>query len=165
MCSLRVNIYRGDQWWYSHVMMMGLALCDSDYLNALYLNGLQAYTDKINFHPYDFDETVDDIGPKINRMLTVMRHYGDGDKQIWLTEYGAQAAPNNAAELDHQAVFVRTSVRTMYVWTPQVKRVFWFNLQDFGNGEAPVQYGLKDMHGNRKPSYQAFIEQAAEGDR
>ncbi|CAF4928344.1 unnamed protein product [Rotaria sp. Silwood1] len=149
---------------YSHVMMMGLAMCDSDYLNALYLNGLQSYTDKINFHPYDFDETVDKIGPKINEMLTVMRRYGDGDKQIWLTEYGAQATPGNQFEMDNQTVFVHTSIRTMHVWTPQVQRAFWFNLQDFMNGDMPVQYGLKDLNFNRKPSYQAFIEQAAEGD-
>lgn len=149
---------------YSHVMMMGLSLCDSAYLNALYANGLQSYTDKINFHPYDFGENADNIVPKINEMLTVMRQYGDGDKQLWLTEYGAQGAPDNPAQLNNQAAFVHASVRTMHALTPQVERAFWFNLQDFMSGSTPVQYGLKGMDNNHKPSYQAFIEEAAEGD-
>jgi hypothetical protein len=32
------------------------------------------------------------------------------------------------------------------------------------NGITPVQYGLKDMNSNHKPSYEAFIDQAKEGD-
>jgi len=148
----------------SRVMMMGLSLCDAAYLDGLYLNGLQSYTDKINFHPYNFNENVDNIVPKINVMLTVMRKYGDGDRQIWLTEYGAQAALGNQSQLDHQAAFLHTSIRTMHALTPQVERAVWFSLQDFMSGAAPVTYGLKDIYSNHKPSYQAFIDQAKEGD-
>ena len=149
---------------YSHVMMMGLSLCDVDYLNGLYLSGLQSYTDKINFHPYDFYENADNIVPKINGMLTIMNKYGDGNRQIWLTEYGAQAAPGNQPQLDNQATFVHTSIRTMHAQLPQIEKALWFNLQDFMSGTTPVQYGLKDMSSNHKPSYQAFIDQAKEGD-
>ena len=149
---------------YSHVMMMGLSLCDSAYLNGLYLNGLQPYTDKINFHPYDFGDNPDNIVPKINEMFAVMKQYNDSDKQIWLTEYGAQASPSSQSDMANQAAFVHSSVRTMHALTPQVERAFWFNLQDFMSGSTPVQYGLKDMNSNHKPSYQAFIEEAKEGD-
>lgn len=147
----------------SNVLMMGLSLCDTTYLSALYANGLPSYTDKINFHPYDFYENSDNIVPKINEMLAIMKEYNDENRKIWLTEYGAQAAPDNQEQLTNQATFVHASIRTMHASLPQIERALWFNLQDFMSGTVPVQYGLKDMSSSRKPSYQAFIEQAAEG--
>ena len=64
------------------------------YLQAMYTAGAQGYFDAFNDHPYSAPDTPLQTGDSWNpwsylaQLHSIMQANGDGNKQIWLTEFG-----------------------------------------------------------------------------
>ena len=138
----------------SKVAMAGLSMCDSEYLGALYRHGLAGHTDAINFHPYDMGSTPEEMRANLDRMHQVMIDHGDGATPVWLTELGTESNPANEGA---QAQYLRTALDSLPSY---VTKAFWFQMQDFHTDDGDKLWGLEDMGGRHKPSFEAFREEA-----
>jgi polysaccharide biosynthesis protein PslG len=71
-----------------------------NFLNDMYVNGAKGYFDAIGMHPYVFPGGVAaDPGngwSDLARAHDVMTLNGDGDKKVWLTEFGAPTSAPSA---------------------------------------------------------------------
>ena len=68
------------------------------FTEGMYRDGAKAYFDVLGYHPYCFPalptqrlswsgwSQMDDLGTSLR---SVMKHYGDGAKKVWATEFGA----------------------------------------------------------------------------
>lgn len=82
------------------VLMAGLCPPDDTadlpytYLTAMYAAGAKGYFDAMNDHPYSYPDTPLQTSDSWNpwsylpQLHTIMANNGDGNKQIWLTEFG-----------------------------------------------------------------------------
>lgn len=106
------------------------------YLEDMYSFGAKGYFDVLNFHYYSGkDSPSQSYGWLISHYRKVMQKYGDGDKPIWLTEFGwainaepeKERNPDNIGspqrQLDNLAYVLDASLKSGFV-----KRVFWFKL-------------------------------------
>lgn len=70
------------------------------YLQAMYAAGAKGYFDAANMHPYSFPDnptqTSDAWNPwsYLPQMHTIMVNNGEGNKKIWLTEFGCPTGAN-----------------------------------------------------------------------
>jgi hypothetical protein len=102
-----------------------------------------------------------------------MAAHGDGDKPIWMTEFGwstttqtcdagtfAGQKPGGVGEAD-QARYLTQAAHCLSLY-PYVQVALWFTLTDGPGAGAGDRYGLLRADGTRKPSYAAFVD-AADG--
>lgn len=71
------------------------------FAERMYAAGVATHFDAFSFHPYDFGgsfaEAVKYENAPIRQMMNIhrlMTKYGDGNKKIWVTEYGAPSTTN-----------------------------------------------------------------------
>src|SRR3954451_8189346 len=99
----------------------------------------------------------------------VMAAHGDGDKTIWMTEFGwntfsglcdtgafAGKKPGGVSEAT-QAQYLAQAAHCLLQY-PYVSDALWFTLKD---DASPQLYGLLDRGGSPKPSYQSFLDAVA----
>jgi len=76
------------------------------YLTAMYAAGAKGYFDAANDHPYTYPDTPDQTSDTWNpwsylpEMHTIMADNGDGNKQIWLTEFGCPTGTDGGYPAD-----------------------------------------------------------------
>jgi VCBS repeat-containing protein/YVTN family beta-propeller protein len=94
----------------------GSAINPVTFLTAMYAAGAAGYFDAISFHPYqyatEFSAGEGHAGMPITmaeQMYAVMVANGDGNKKIWVTEYGE---PSSAVGEDEQAAYIADFLRT-----------------------------------------------------
>lgn len=113
-----------------------------------YNRGLKDAFDVMNIHVYPADPR-DWMAQQIEGVIRVMRHYGDGDKQIWITETGWPVDEKHPYRrtLEDQAEWAPwlAAVPAAY---PQVERVFFFELRDRAEDGY---YGWFDKDFNPRP--------------
>jgi len=126
-------------------------------LARYYELGLKGTFDVMNIHHYGGDPRGGYTARQIEAVIRVMRHYGDGDKKIWITETGWPVRKHPQ----------RRTVRQQAQWTPwlfavllsypQVERVFFYELRDRG-GES---FGWHNVDFTARPvveRWRAFLK-------
>lgn len=144
----------------------GTRISQTTYLAKLYANGTAQLADAIAIHPYSFpwlptqsDPALvggfDDL-PALHRLMT---RYGDGDKQIWVTEFGAPTGTGSEAVSDtDQALAVTQARKRMRSWG-WAGPLIYFELRDGGTNPAAAEQNfgvaLRDL--TLKPSGEALM--------
>jgi hypothetical protein len=150
------------------VLMGGLSQTIPQSLANLYRNGAGDSFDVVNIHPFVDPKRAD--APQFLRGILkgvrkVMEQYGDGRKDIWITEIGCPgveggesgwwlgSAPTEA----EQAAWVR-SVYAEAFSMPGVKKVFWAFFQDTPNyfRSAVDHFGLIRKDFSKKPAFETY---------
>ena len=178
------------------VMSGGLGALDSSplsinqvaFLSGMYAYGARPYFNAVAFHPYSYPAlptyyadwnswSMMDALP--DSIRSVMIANGDGNKQIWVTEYGAPTGgpgalattsnSNFAQHPDHVSDALQAQMASIafdqYDHDAWMGGFFWYTYRDAGTNPSTNQnfYGLYNANGSAKPSLQVF-ENAAEGD-
>ena len=134
-----------------------------EYLDRMYDAGAKGYFDAVGHHPYSFPLMPSDGAPwngwqmMEDGIRKTMVENGDGEKQVWITEYGAKTtgggvtvSPATAAAMLREAVDLAED-------TPWAGPIMWYSYQD--NTIEPG-FGLLDPNGTRREAYWAFRELA-----
>jgi hypothetical protein len=141
-------------------------LAGDDYLAQLYRDGAKPYFDGVSYHPYTYPLLPsDDSGSRSwSRMLNARRTMvanGDGDKKIWITEYGAPTNGPHSVDQEHQAAIMYDAYRLWagYSWAGPL---CWFDYRDKGTDTADHGnfFGLYTNDGQPKVAvrqYQALV--------
>jgi hypothetical protein len=141
----------------------------ADFLDAIYRNGAQPFLDAVGNHPYTSPSRPD--WPNGNSwqqmdassgLRGVMSKYGDQDKNIWVTEYGAPT-DGEAATVISEAAQASLLKAAFGLASRQAKLgpTFWYNYKDWcpkGQTDPDCYYGLLRFDNSRKLSYFQFIE-------
>lgn len=138
-----------------------------DFLRQMYDRGAAGYFDAISAHPYTYPLTpqqssYDDAWGQMVSMHELMEENGDGDKRIWITEFGAPTNGPNVAR-DHVSEDVQATTLTeaasifrKYPWSGPL---FWYGYKDVGidSNTSENFYGLVRADGSKKPAFDAFV--------
>ncbi len=118
------------------------------WLTGLYENGAKEFMDAVAIHPYSNDPPYFDEA-YIKRTRAIMLKSGDGEKPVWMNEYGT-FNPNQRVI---QSVF--DTIKTNY---PYVTDLMLHTFQDFSTGDGLQPWGLIDLQLSIKPTggYEAF---------
>jgi hypothetical protein len=101
------------------VVAGSLAESDTNFLQALYDDGIRTYSDAISIHPYNIrfsdpfqywadpsvpfpNDPEESLATGVPAIHQVMINNGDGSKPLWLTEFGFSACDPNYLCLDEQ---------------------------------------------------------------
>ncbi|HUD11157.1 MAG TPA: cellulase family glycosylhydrolase [Candidatus Saccharimonadia bacterium] len=145
----------------------------TDYLKAMYADGAHGWFDALGAHPYTYpadpaQHQSDDAWGEMVTEHSIMAAHGDGNKQIWITEFGAPTnGPDSTKYVSEsfQAQIATDAVNTFrsYSWAGPM---FWYNYTDTGTSTSTNEnfFGLVRADGSQKPAYSAF-EQAISKDQ
>lgn len=163
-----------------------IAIEDLAYLQQLYENGLKNFSDAIGQHPSGFNNPPDDWADKrtvpsttfkghgsqyfrrFEQFHDMMAQFGDGDKQIWFTEFGWASSSNPYPEYayakdnseDQQATYL---VRAFQLAKEKgyVGPMFVWNLNYAASAEEDDRYakrafGILDGSGKPRAAFNAL---------
>lgn len=145
----------------------------ANFISDLYQDGAKGWFDAVGAHPYTYPITPDqsqstDAWGQLTGVHDIMASYGDGNKQIWITEYGAPTnGPANSGDYvseDAQATMATQATNDIQ-GMPWVGPFFWYSFMDVGTSTSTNQnfFGLVRADGSQKPAYAAFVN-AVSGD-
>ena len=82
---------------------------------------------------------------------------GDGEKPIWVTEYGTSAVPEVGVTDEIQGAWLTQSFEIISS-VDNVPMTFWYNLREKGTepNDRPSNYGLIETDWETKPAYEAY---------
>lgn len=138
------------------------------YLQAMYAAGAAGYFDAVGMHPYSYPDTplqtTDTWNPwsYLGQMHAIMTNNGDGNKKIWLTEFGCPTGSSGGytayctdASLATQITDAYSLARTQSWIGP----LFIYSWRDSGAGDG--DFGLYLVDGSPKTlSLNAFTRAA-----
>jgi hypothetical protein len=103
------------------------------------------------------------------RNLMYLMNDAHPDKPIWITEIGFFVGSTNPAAASASAQSALLIDTVSYAWnnfttspylsrtySANVQKMFWFNYQDYGDESLPGTWGLRDLSGNKRTSYDTF---------
>ena len=152
-----------------------------DFITAIYANGAAGYFDAVADHPYTFPVTAAYNNPQgawaqMSSIHQIMAWHGDGNKLIWITEYGAPTGGpgqgTNANNYDVQnSSWVTEAFQSQMVTDffnqasalPWLGPRMWYSYQDAGTTQDTNEnfFGLIRADGSLKPAYYAFAQAMA----
>ncbi len=148
-----------------------------DFVKQLYANGAKGYFDGVAVHPYSYPflpsfNTTGNPWPGMTQMYQIMANNGDGQKKIWITEFGAPTnGPGDMAILgntkkegaaDHVSEDLQSRILEdalahykEYAWAGPF---LWYSFQDVGTDSSNKEnfFGLVRYDGSKKPAYDAL---------
>ncbi|MGJ7917213.1 cellulase family glycosylhydrolase [Massilia sp. LXY-6] len=142
-----------------------------NFLMAMYQNGAHGFFDALGNHPYTSPRIPGDwmahnwrkMALTSPSLLSIMKEHGDGDKKIWITEFGAPTGGKSpwgtVIDENQQARMVeRTFAEASSVaWAGPV---FWYNYRDFCHykpgADSECFYGLIRFDRSPKPAFEKF---------
>ncbi len=141
----------------------------STYLEQLYDDGAAQLADAIAVHPYTFpsmpmDRTQRTTGgfPDLPALHDLMVRHGDGDKKVWITEYGAPTGtgPSAVSERDQAAILLRAR-QTVDTWD-WAGPLIYYELVDGGTDPADIEqnFGVLRADGSFKLAAIALTDTA-----
>ncbi|QGU05702.1 glycoside hydrolase 5 family protein [Corynebacterium comes] len=149
----------------------GYSLDDLEYLERLYETGVMRYADAVGMHPYSFPELPSGTSEwnafrRLNEVKSLMVARGDGDKMIWLTEYGAPTGGDRGVSERDQADMVVEALR-LTVADPRLGPIFMYTMHDIDLGaeESESYFGLMVGPGDPKPAFLDLRDAAGECSR
>jgi polysaccharide biosynthesis protein PslG len=131
------------------------------FLQAMYQDGAKGYFDALGYHPYSFPDLpatrvtttgwsqMDESDPSLR---SIMVSYGDGDKPIWLTEFGAPSAGANGVGQFMQAENFSEAIQDSKT-TDWIGALYIYTWQDTPGTAADDYFGLLTAQGARKPAF------------
>ena len=148
-----------------------------DFVRGLYAAGAKGYFDAVAHHPYTWPYSPAWTNPdgawgQLTAIHAIMSANGDGNKKIWITEFGAPTggpgglASNGFSTVeggdDHVTDALQAKILTDAVHLeeglPWVGPLFWYTYQDGGTSSNTVEnfFGLIRADGSHKPAYAVF---------
>ena len=158
------------------VVIGGPAYNDTGWLQGAYGAGAKGSFDVMATHPYmapaDLPPETPDDGSiwtlsHVAAVRALMVANGDGNKEIWFTEFGwsshANAADtpnwNRGVTLDEQADYLTRAITYTRANYPYVTKMFWYKERNSTNqGLQNDNYGLLTVDLAEKPAYWAVQE-------
>ena len=157
----------------------GTSMSPREFVENIYKYGGKNYFDAVGFHPYSFPLSPNEYNKtsawsQMNdtnwSVLGIMKSNNDGNKKIWITEYGAPTGgpgseakgeegyyvwnvPDHVTE-KYQAEILESAVEKTreYVWDGPM---FWYSYKDLGIDTSTKEnfFGLLRRDGSKKPAY------------
>jgi hypothetical protein len=138
----------------------------SAFINDVYQEIGRSDFDAVGAHPYTAPETPLLQGANnwartwwaLGGLRAVMTRYGDADKPIWATEFGAATFGDDTLRRVSEARQAEL-LRSAFANLPATGSgpLFWYNLRDFcsyANGRSnECYYGVQRSDGSAKPAY------------
>ncbi|WP_374300113.1 glycosyl hydrolase [Paracoccus sp. (in: a-proteobacteria)] len=134
-----------------------------DYLEEMYEAGAKGYFDAVGYHPYSFPLMPSNSaawnGWQImeDGIRQAMLDNGDGNKQIWMTEFGAKTIGGGVTVSQSEAAAMLREAVDLAQDHDWAGPIMWFSYQD---SSFEPGFGLRDGNGNQRDAYWAFKELA-----
>ncbi|MEH3139289.1 MAG: cellulase family glycosylhydrolase [Mycobacterium kyogaense] len=113
------------------------------YLEQLYANGTAQLADAIAVHPYSYPYlSMDPAQPQeggfydLPAFQAVMASHGDGDKQVWITEFGAPTGTSVNAVSEQQQTAIMLGARDQVALWDWAGPLIYYELVDGGTNPA-----------------------------
>lgn len=144
----------------------GITLSPQQFLAQMYDAGAAGYFDALSYHPYHYTlpfsagvGTANSPVEQVKALYDLMVANGDGDKQIWATEYGTATTPGWGVTQSEQAAMLRDFL-TAWSKLPYTGPAFVYSSQDAQTGILNHEYnfGLFTSDGKPKPAAQVLAE-------
>jgi polysaccharide biosynthesis protein PslG len=132
------------------------------FLAKAYKTGGPQASDAIGAHPYPYrpwrDDYVGSVRAKLEEIDDVMRHRGDADKPIWVTETGVST--DNGFTRVQQGKALAAIYRMLRRVTHPIPVVIFHRFADTrGHFRGGIDhFGIIDSDGKRKPAYCAVVQ-------
>lgn len=154
------------------VLAGALSGSDGDFLEKLYEHGIKGNFDGISLHPYNEWRDPDDAWKDEYKRWSflkgvpwihdVMTAHGDGDKGVWLTEFGFSTCGNGdrwCVSEQQQADYIKETFQIARRW-PYVKAALVYNLRNKGSNPSGLedQFGMLRRDFSPKPAWAAYHE-------
>lgn len=142
------------------------------FLERMYAAGANGSFDALGWHPYNFTgiffhpaSAWSQVAETKPSARSIMVANGDGDKQIWGTEFGAPTG--NAGDSVSEAAQAQLVTQGYAKWKtlPFAGPLFWFSFRDAGRnlGDREQNFGLIHFDFTPKPSFAAYQTAVALG--
>ena len=158
------------------VISGGVSGNDAGWIEKMYAAGAHGYFDALGVHPYQEPANTPPDAPSggIKYRLTSlplvraqMVRNGDGDKSIWLTEFGwttADTGPKIGVNAATQGAYLTQSINLIRARYPYVTHAFWYCLRDRDDSTIyENDFGLLYLDGTPKPAYAALQQENTTG--
>jgi polysaccharide biosynthesis protein PslG len=136
-----------------------------DFLQAMYADGAKGNFDALGFHAYSYPalpksyqswsgwSEMAQTDPSVRRIMT---RNGDGNKPLWITEFGAPTQGTPEAGDSAQALAITQAITDAKA-TKWIGAIYLYTWQDNGNDPSNPEdwFGLSTSGGVRKPAYSA----------
>jgi len=149
---------------------------DGDFLEKLYRHGIRGNFDGVSVHPYNEWRDPDDAWKAEYKRWSflkgvpwihqVMSDNGDGDKGVWLTEFGFSTCGKGdrwCVSEAKQAEYIKDSFRIARRWS-YVKAALVYNLRNKGVRPSGLedQFGMLRRDFSPKPAWNAYRQAMAD---
>lgn len=156
------------------VVFGGPSYNDTDWIERAYEAGAGGFFDVMSTHPYQAASNLPPEAPDdgtiwrlthVSTVRDVMIRHGDGNKEIWFTEFGWSShgnGPNTASwnygvSRQQQADYLVRTLDLVADSYPYVTHVFWYRDRDWtGDNPQIDNYGLLDANLNPKPAWESL---------
>lgn len=154
-----------------HILNGGLSIMNTGDVERFYEKGAKNYFDIFNVHLFVGATGVPDIGERLVKtsqdIRGIMAKYGDGQKQLWVTEIGFHGVPEDALvkngilkykPREGQQAALLTKAFSAAIKSGKIDKIFWAFFQDTQNhfSDGADYYGLIRGDFTRKPAYDAY---------
>jgi len=131
------------------------------FLTSLYKDGIAGSFDALSVDPYTWEMVPLQPSPTnpwtyLPQIHNLMAANGDGNKQIWLTEWGQPTSGAGAVTPAVQATMITEGFQVASTWT-WTGPLFIANWEDDASSGA---YGLLNADGTAKPALSAYSQAA-----
>ncbi len=160
------------------VLAGALSGSDGDFLEKLYSNGIGNNFDGVSIHPYNEWRDPDDAWKDewkrwsflkgVPAIHQIMSQHGDGDKGVWLTEFGFSSCGQGdrwCVNEQQQAEYIKDSFRIARKWS-YVKAALVYNLRNKGDDPSgrEDQFGMLRSDFTPKPAWNSYREAMADNE-
>ncbi len=141
-----------------HCVVVGAAANEADvnWLLDIAKNGGARTMDAVSFHPYSMSDGPDqmDLARQIEDVRLAMKLSGRAHIPLWITEMGWTSSIGDPASVNRQSRYLVESYTIAAA--EGVQRLFWFALQDWGEGKTFQGWGLYSPNGRPKQTTIAY---------
>ncbi len=141
----------------------GSSIAPETFLRRLYRRGVGGSFDAVAIHPYCYPELPTDDSSwntffKLSELHAIMTRRGDGDKRLWLTEYGAPTGAASSAVGDERQAAMLVGAYDEASRLDFAGPIFYYNYRDDGTdlADAEQNFGIVRRDRTPKPAWAAL---------
>lgn len=141
----------------------GVNISPVEFVQTMYESGAAGYFDALSYHPYNYDwkfgdgagNSISAVG-QLEAMQALMEQYGDGEKEVWTSEYGL---PTSYVSEAQQAEFIDDFMDT---WSEHegTGPMFIYSLVDRNSASTDVEDTWGLFRDDYTPKQAAAVVQA-----